>query len=465
MGGAVVNRGKTRSSHLVVPLVAFLLAGTQQTSASAAEPPETIDPSASCSSGECHSDVEEHEHIHWPKFTEIGACQKCHQSEGDLHQFSIEDPPDLCVGCHEDVAAKIKSAKTVHDPAEDCTDCHGPHGGTVRALLLEVETEDDLKPLCFGCHDEDMLKGAYAHGPAEQGECTICHDPHASSANSLLLAEGAELCGDCHDEVAELVEESEYVHSPVEDGCPECHNPHSGPNPFMLSAKGKQLCNEFHDDIAEEAKSAAVDHAPALDEAGCLNCHTPHASNVESNLLKPQQDLCLSCHNEPVESGDSTLIDMQEKLLQNKEWHEPIREEGCSGCHQPHGSANFRLLKKTFPPKFYANFDLGQYALCFSCHENLAMTVERTRTLTSFRDGNRNLHYLHVNKARRGRTCRACHELHASPDRLHIREQVQYGTWLMPIHFEKNENGGSCHPGCHSIKVYDRDAEDYSEKP
>jgi predicted CXXCH cytochrome family protein len=152
-------------------------------------------------------------------------------------------------------------------------------------------------------------------------------------------------------------------------------------------------------------------------------------------------------------------------LLQNKQWHEAIRKDGCAGCHQPHGSANFRLLKAAFPPKFYANFDLDEYALCYSCHEDLAATVKRTRTLTNFRDGNRNLHYLHVNKARRGRTCRACHELHASPDPLHIRERVQYGTWLMPIHFEKNETGGSCHPGCHAIKPYDRDAEDYSEKP
>jgi predicted CXXCH cytochrome family protein len=459
-----VSKGRPCTSRLVVSLVALLLAGTSQTRASAAEPPGTIDPSASCSGGECHTDVGDHRYSHWSNFSEIGECQKCHEPEEDLHEFSIEDPPGLCVGCHEGIAAKIESAKTVHDPAEDCTDCHGPHGGEVKALLLEVETGDDLKPLCFECHDDDMIKGAYAHGPAEQGECTICHDPHASSENSLLLAEGVELCGDCHDEAAELIEQSEFVHSPVEDGCTECHNPHSGPNPFMLSAKGKDLCNECHDDIVDEAKAAAVDHAPMLDEAGCLGCHSPHASNVASNLLMPQKDLCLSCHNKPVESGDSTLIDMQSLLLQNKEWHEAIRKDGCAGCHQPHGSANFRLLKAAFPPKFYANFDLDEYALCYSCHEDLAVTVKRTRTLTNFRDGNRNLHYLHVNKARRGRTCRACHDLHASPDPLHIRERVQYGKWSMPIHFEKNETGGSCHPGCHSIKLYDRDAEDYSEK-
>jgi len=42
------------------------------------------------------------------------------------------------------------------------------------------------------------------------------------------------------------------------------------------------------------------------------------------------------------------------------------------------------------------------------------VTEPETRTLTNFRDGARNLHFLHVNKAVRGRTCRACHEVHAS---------------------------------------------------
>jgi predicted CXXCH cytochrome family protein len=448
--------------RLAAPLAAILVLFAPIW-ATAAEAPETIDPSASCAGGECHADVGDHENIHWPNFTEAGECQKCHEPAEDLHEFSLQDPPELCTGCHEEIAVKLQSGKTVHDPAEDCTDCHSPHGGDVDGLLLEVETADDLKPLCFGCHDSEMVEGEYAHGPAEQGECTLCHDPHASSSNSLLLAEGVELCGDCHDDVAELVETSESVHSPVDDGCPECHNPHSGPSEFMLAAEGKEVCNECHDDVVAEATEAAVDHAPAVDETGCLNCHSPHASNFESNLLKPQLELCLSCHDKPVASGDSTLTDMKKLLEENEQWHEPIRKDGCAGCHQPHGSANFRLLKKAFPPKFYAAFDLDQYALCFSCHEDLAITVERTRTLTNFRNGDRNLHFLHVNKAKRGRTCRACHELHASPDLPPIRERVQFGNWSMPIHFEKNETGGSCHPGCHSIKVYDRDAEDEAE--
>ena len=306
-----------------------------------------------------------------------------------------------------------------------------------------------------------MIEGEYTHGPAEQGECTLCHDPHASSNSTLLLAEGLELCGDCHDDVADQIESAEYVHDPVEDSCTECHNPHSGPRPKMLRAEKRQLCNECHDDVVEEAENAAVDHAPTVTKDECLNCHSPHASNNPANLRKPEPDLCLECHNKPLESGDTVLIDMQGLLLQKKEWHQPIREDGCSACHQPHGSANSRILKEPFPTGFYADFDPDLYALCFSCHEELAVTVQWTRTLTGFRDGDRNLHFLHVAKARRGRTCRACHELHASQNPLHIRDEVPYGKWMMPIDFEKTKTGGSCHPGCHEFKIYDSEAKDY----
>jgi predicted CXXCH cytochrome family protein len=448
---------------VALSVAVFLVLGAPPRSSRAEEPPDTIDPSASCASDECHSDTLEHDELHWSDFGGVGECQKCHQPEEDLHEFTIDDPPDLCVGCHEDIGGRIASAKTVHDPAEDCTDCHAPHGGSVEALLHGIE-EDDLKPLCFECHDEEMVQDEYAHGPAEQGECTLCHDPHASSESALLLAEGLELCGDCHDDVVEQVESAEYVHAPVEDSCTDCHNPHSGPRPQMLQAAKRQLCNECHDDIVDEAENSAVDHAPTVTKDECLNCHSPHASDNPANLLKPQRELCLDCHNKPLESGGSTLIDMQRLLLHNKEWHAPIREDGCSGCHQPHGSANARILKEPFPSRFYADFDPDLYSLCFSCHEELAVTVQWTRTLTGFRDGDRNLHFLHVARERRGRSCRACHEVHASPNPLHVRDKVPYGKWMMPIDFEKTETGGSCHPGCHKIESYDREAEDFREE-
>jgi len=150
------------------------------------------------------------------------------------------------------------------------------------------------------------------------------------------------------------------------------------------------------------------------------------------------------------------LIDMASWLDEHEVWHEPIRENDCGACHRPHGSKYFRLLKKPFPPKFYAPFRAENYALCFSCHEKTLVTARSTRSVTQFRDGDRNLHFLHVNRAKRGRTCRACHELHASDSPLHIRERVRYGRWMMPLNFEKNETGGSCSPGCHAAMDYSR---------
>ena len=78
--------------------------------------------------------------------------------------------------------------------------------------------------------------------------------------------------------------------------------------------------------------------------------------------------------------------------------------------------------------------------------------------LTDFRNGDRNLHHVHVNRERKGRTCRACHETHASSRDKHIRDSVPFGEggWELPIGFERRANGGSCAPGCHTPYAYDR---------
>jgi predicted CXXCH cytochrome family protein len=224
----------------------------------------------------------------------------------------------------------------------------------------------------------------------------------------------------------------------------------------MLLAEKRQLCGECHDDIVELAEEARVDHASTLTGEECLHCHSPHAADNESNLREPQLKLCLGCHDEPVEFNGSKLANIKSLLDRNPEWHDPIREEGCTVCHQPMGGEIFRLLTKAFPAKFYASFGLEKYALCFSCHEQTLVTSKQTRSLTGFRDGSRNLHSLHVNKRRRGRTCRACHEMHASKNSFQIREKSRFGKWMMPINFRERETGGSCQPGCHRREAYDR---------
>jgi hypothetical protein len=57
----------------------------------------------------------------------------------------------------------------------------------------------------------------------------------------------------------------------------------------------------------------------------------------------------------------------------------------------------------------------------------------------------------------KGRNCRSCHNTHASPNELHVRDSVPFGSWQMPIAFKKTATGGGCTPGCHQPYEYDRE--------
>jgi predicted CXXCH cytochrome family protein len=426
--------------------------------ARADDPPEEIDPSKGCASESCHTEIIDQPHLHWADVAAPGQCQRCHVPEGNLHEFETGDDGEACLGCHEPLAKKLGEGRILHEPAEDdCLDCHDPHGGKVEAMLIDVKGED-LSRLCFTCHESDIVSQESKHGPAALGACNMCHDPHVSNNGSLLLARGSDLCAGCHEELAKIMEEAEYLHDPAEDDCTDCHDPHSGPTDKMLPAQKRALCNECHDDIVQTAEQSAVSHSPTTTKQECLGCHDPHAANNAPMLKKPQRDLCLSCHDRAVKAGADTLLDMAKWLDKHEVWHKPVTEDDCSACHRPHGGKNFRLLKKPFPETFYTSFDIENFGLCFSCHEATLVTTERTRSLTNFRDGSQNLHFLHVNRERRGRSCRACHEVHASNRALHIRERVLYGRWLMPINYEKTESGGSCAPGCHEHVTYSREA-------
>ena len=80
----------------------------------------------------------------------------------------------------------------------------------------------------------------------------------------------------------------------------------------------------------------------------------------------------------------------------------------------------------------------------------------KTTTLTKFRNGDQNLHFVHVNKDERGRTCRACHEVHASKQKHQIRDAVPYGKtgYMLKVNFTQTATGGSCAQTCHLTRSY-----------
>ncbi len=406
-------------------------------------------PQNTCVTGTCHAAMGREKFVHQP--VSEGDCTICHTPTGK-HTFApITDPSKLCEQCHEKKTGK----KTVHQPVQQgqCTACHSPHQSPYKYQLRAAGGK-----LCFTCHDKSLINAAFSHGPAAAGSCDVCHAVHQSDNPKLLTVTGNDLCFTCHREMAAGVKTAKFVHTPVRDSCVNCHSPHSGAFSYNLPADPRRdLCLTCHSDIEQTTKDATVPHKALASEQKCLTCHDPHFSNYPRQLRKQPMDLCLSCHDREYNNPSGKIADMKTVLQASSDKHGPIREGDCTGCHNPHGSPNFRMLREPFPPVFYAPYSESNYKLCFMCHENSIANTEYTTTLTNFRNGNRNLHFVHVNKAVKGRTCRACHDPHGTNNPKHIRDGVPFGIWQLPIGYKKTSTGGSCQPGCHMKYGYDRE--------
>ena len=433
-----------RMPNVVIAVLLFLLVnGCAGTGVAAAE-------KGSCVTAKCHANMGREKYVHGP--VALRECTFCHQPT-DSHEFkAISDVGKLCNDCHD----KKFTGKVIHPPVQEgkCAGCHDPHQSPYQ-FQLRGEGAD----LCFICHDKELAAGKYVHGPVAVGGCSICHSPHESDYPKLLMATGNDVCFSCHSDKADAFQGKKHMHSPVKEGCTLCHSPHSGPFQYSLSADSKRdLCFACHGDIQEHVGEVKVKHRGLDTDKKCLACHDPHVADYANQLIMQPADLCLSCHDrEYRDDGKVRVANMKAILQQNKDHHGPIRQNDCSACHNPHGSANFRMLLEYFPELFYAPYRASNYRLCFMCHEQTIAEEKFTTTLTGFRNDDQNLHYVHVNKAVKGRTCRACHDAHATNNPKHIRDAVPFGAWQLPINFEKTATGGRCLPGCHQIFRYDRE--------
>lgn len=425
----------------------------------AAQKPTT--PQTTCVTAECHTDYGQIEYVHGP--VALGDCKACHKPlNPQEHTYQMaREGADLCQYCHLDQTTK----RFLHNPLETeggCTQCHDPHGTNNRFFLSSKTVADS----CNKCHDvtKDMQ---FLHGPVAAGECTVCHDPHGSDYENLLGLDPNDFCFSCHEVTQSELKKFEFVHEPARGACTGCHDVHGADNSRLLVADAPDLCYSCHEDIRKMAENSEYRHSAVTEPGGCLSCHTPHASTVKRGLKAAPMDLCLKCHDKPIRVDKSrTVTDFAAQIKDKKYLHGPVAEKDCEGCHVAHGSGHFSLLANEYPKQFYAPFSIENYALCFSCHSESIVLTRETTDLTDFRNGQTNLHFLHVNKEQRGRTCRSCHATHASDKPRHIRESVPYGNWHLPVGFVKSETGGSCEPGCHLPYTYDRQTPvDYKKSP
>ena len=264
------------------------------------------------------------------------------------------------------------------------------------------------------------------------------------------------VCVDCHSDLIE----SKNVHKPASDSCGTCHavdiidHSKNGARGLKLQKNVPALCFGCHKDIEEQFKVLKNVHKAVNVSKSCNNCHSPHSSDEKKLLQEEQKRLCLSCHDKEVSALGKKMINIK-KLLETSKVIHPPAEKGCVVCHHPHGSTNNHNLISPFPTGNYAPAVRDTFALCWECHDSDLLEVEKTDAATNFRNGEQNLHFVHMN-GKKSRSCVICHNVHASANEHLVEDKVKYGEWNLPIKYIPSAEGGSCFPGCHGIKTYAR---------
>ncbi len=328
----------------------------------------------------CHSKIVKGKNLH--PVIMSGGCIACHtrphSAKHKALKFLFAKGVELCYGCHD----KQKFNEEVkHPPVAQgqCTSCHDVHASDNPKLLI-----DKVPDLCFRCHDKSKFEDKIVHPPVARGQCTSCHNPHSGAAKKLLVAKSPELCFTCHDKSKFVGKKGE--HPPVAGGlCPSCHFPHASPNDKLLVKPPPDLCFNCHDE--DQFKGKKVEHAPVA--AGlCLSCHAPHQSDSEKLLASPIPALCFTCHDT--------------KGFKHKDVHPPVAAGMCMSCHRPHSGNNKNLIRAK-----------NKNALCLKCHKEVA---ERPHATTGVGIGHplKTRTVVRLEKRSIKLSCLSCHLPHSS---------------------------------------------------
>ena len=155
---------------------------------------------------------------------------------------------------------------------------------------------------------------------------------------------------------------------------------------------------------------AKIYHQP-LREGPCTDCHIPDSDydpekhDIFTFSFPDLKAQCLACHDSVAE----TLVD-------GKQVHKPADAGVCESCHDPHGNREEVFL---LPPDRKGEgtarglwLSRGLNPQCVSCH-GIDPFGGKDASETQFRDGARNLHWLHLRVVEREIECVQCHEPHA----------------------------------------------------
>lgn len=234
---------------------------------------------------------------------------------------------ETCQGCHDEIFSAfeksphrvVSTASKYHFQGKACESCHGPGSKHAESTSpADIKNPARLKPaladrICLNCHlNQPTHVGRINNSHVKnQVACISCHSIHSKGPEGLVARKAAD----------------------INQQCATCH-----------PAVWASFQQPFRHRLPEGAMS-------------CVDCHNPHGSFFPANIQTYQANEpgCFKCHSEKM--GPFTFE------------HSPVRTDGCTACHMPHGTNNPRMLTRA-EVRF----------VCLECHANLPVPASAPGT-------------------------------------------------------------------------------------
>jgi DmsE family decaheme c-type cytochrome len=258
-----------------------------------------------------------------------------------------------CSDCHEDqvkaFAGNAHAQKGITNAV--CESCHGSgtehiEGGGDKEKITVPKGRAGADKTCLSCHDRSTTSRSHrggVHANSGAVNCFSCHSIHhaAEGEEHLLVKNELALCATCHSTQTASLRNKPFAHRIGQGGlsCLSCHEAHNrgGRESIRPTAAGELACFNCHTD----KRGPHVFPHGAISAGDCMNCHDPHGS-ANARMLKRANttQLCLECHS-PTTMASAGSQPPSFHNISN------ARFQNCTTCHVAiHGSNRSPQLLK-----------------------------------------------------------------------------------------------------------------------